>query len=275
MMAGGGTKGRRRLLRVRLAVVVVALVGLLGVDPGRGECPPGAQILERLAALELRRASQTASLAPDPPVALYQKAVKKPGQPVTERHGKEGRGVVIAAVAAEKLWLALNDEDHQVSGGYVPLRHSQVLEGESHGSGRLIFQYFKKAGLGRWWISTVEMNRELWRASEGGLWELHWEDRIRETDYGDVVAAADPGVPPLEASRGAWLLVPMGKQCTVLEYTTWSDPGGFLGLAQSLVARRALRDTLRGIVRMATEHSVEPHDEPFVRPDGSLLRAVN
>ena len=86
----------------------------------------------------------------------------------------------------------------------------------------------------------------------------------------DPIREVDRRIKGIRASHGAWLVAPLADECTLIEYYTWSDPGGALGWAQGLVAKRAFRATLRGIMRMARDHVLEPHDgDGFVRADGS------
>jgi hypothetical protein len=70
-------------------------------------------------------------------------------------------------------------------------------------------------------------------------------------------------------------MIPIDANCTLIEYVTYSDPGGFLSLAQWLGAGRVIRDTLEGVQRLAREHIPDPHaDSPFVRPDGAPIEAA-
>ena len=71
-------------------------------------------------------------------------------------------------------------------------------------------------------------------------------------------------------------MLPIEPDCTLIEYVTYSDPGGFLSLAQALGAGGVIRDTLEGVQRLAREHIPEPHaDARFVRPDGTSIRPPN
>ena len=77
---------------------------------------------------------------------------------------------------------------------------------------------------------------------------------------------------PIRASKGAWLLASLGEDCTLIEHFSWSDPGGFAGFAQPLMAKSALRNTVEGIVRLADEHPFDRHpEEVFLRPDGTRM----
>jgi hypothetical protein len=261
---------------MRLPVVVVLpALALASALAAAEPCPGEAAIRERLARLMPERGARTVQFGVAPPVELYERAAHEIDRSVVRREGKTVQGVRITARPIEILWKALNDEPHHAidDGAYVPVRHSEVVEGTPRGPSRLLFQYFKKAGIGRWWVSRVEMSPELFRASEGALWELRWHDVIDSVDatrppYNSV--SLDTA--PLERSYGAWLLVPLAPSCTLVEYFNHTEPGGFVSLAQALLAKSAVRDTLDGIVRLADEHLSEPHpDAVFVRPDGTPL----
>ncbi len=260
-----------------LAVLITALFGSLGPQVARAECPSSESILARLDELDLAAAARTQEFELQPPISLYEKAAAKPGKVVVQTEGKLGQAVVVANQAIEPLWMAVNDEDHYADGGYLPVLHSEVIGGTPRGQERLLFQFSKRAGVGRWWIDQVVMSRELFVESDGMLWELRWWDLMEsypeESLPGELSGAvADLGLSPIHESRGAWLLIPIDSSCTLIEYETYSDPGGFLSLAQWLVADRVIRDTLKGVQRLAREHIPEPHpDSRFVRPDGTPI----
>ncbi|MGB6365577.1 MAG: hypothetical protein WBG93_02005, partial [Thermoanaerobaculia bacterium] len=113
------------------------------------ECPPTEEILEYLAGMDLRLASRTARFSVEPPAQLYAKAAANQGKAATERNGLQAAGVMVAALPVETLWMAINDEDHHADGDYLPIRYSQVIGGTSRGQSRLLFQYFRKLGVGR------------------------------------------------------------------------------------------------------------------------------
>lgn len=260
---------------MRLAVLVaLSLAPCAALAAGEG-CPAEGAMRERLAQLAPERGARTAQFDVAPPTELYERALREIDRSFVKRDGKTVQGVRITERPIELVWKALNDEPHHAldDGAYVPVRHSEVVEGVARGPSRLLFQYFKKAGIGRWWVSRVEMSPDLYRASNGALWELRWHDVIDSVDPGrppyDAVSA---DMPALERSYGAWLLVTLGPSCTLVEYFNHTEPGGFVSLAQALLAKSAVRDTLDGIVRLADEHLPEPHPGAvFVRPDGTPL----
>jgi hypothetical protein len=213
-------------------------------------------------------------MALEPPTWLYRQALAAPGVVALERNGKLGQAVVVALLGIETVWKALNDDDHHDEGGYFPLRESQVIAGQPADGGRSTFQYFKRAGLGRWWVNRLEMNAELYAASGGRLWELSWQDVLAEYPGEEPPVEIDDSVPKIGHGHGAWLLAPLGEGCTLVEYATRGEPGGLIGAVQWLAATRTLRQTVEGMLDLAREHITEPHAAPtFVRPDGSRIDA--
>lgn len=237
------------------------------------ECPPAEEILDYLAELDLRLASRTARFSLEPPEQLYAKAAAEQGKAATERKGTQAAGVLVVDVPIETLWMAINDEDHHADGDYLPIRYSQVIGGANRGQSRLLFQYFRKLGVGRWWVDRMDMDGELFERSDAKLWELRWQDDMDSYQGSPPPEVSiDPKVPPIQETRGAWLLVPINDGCTLIEYSLWSDPGGLLSKAQLLMARSVVRDTLEGMTRFGVEHIDQSHDpSEFVLPDGTSL----
>ena len=263
-------RGARRAATGPLAGVI-----LLACLPAHsGDCPSKEQILARVAEVRPERGTRTVRFGAVPPAELYEKAAGAIGRTVVERDGKTLQAVLVTPRSIETMWKALNDEPHHaLDGKYVPVRHSEVLSGTPRGQSRVLFQYFKKAGVGRWWVSRVEMNPDLFRDSQGAIWELHWKDILDTVDPSKPpLDEVSRDMPPLEDSYGAWLLVPLGGSCTLLEYYNHTEPGGFVSLASALLAKSSVRETLDGLVRLADEHLPEPHPGAvFVRPDGTPL----
>ncbi|MGB5294634.1 MAG: hypothetical protein WBP34_06765 [Thermoanaerobaculia bacterium] len=253
----------------------------IGVTVAHGACPPPEAILERLDKLDLTAAARTQEFQLEPQISLYEKAAAKPGKVAVQKEGKLGHAVLVVDLPIEALWMAANDEDHYAEDGYIPVLHSEVVGGTSRGQDRILFQYIKRAGIGRWWIDQVVMSEELFAESNGMLWELRWWDLMEthtEQSLPEELSQrlAELGLSPIRESRGAWLMIPIEDDCSLIEYVTYSDPGGFLSLAQSLGASGVIRDTLEGVQRLAREHIPEPHlDSRFVRPDGTSLKAPN
>jgi len=242
--------------------------------PSAGACPSAEEIIERIGMLDLKRGTRTTDFETPPPTDLYRKASERPDEPYIQRDGDKGMGVILAQLPVEVLWKAINDEDHHdLEGDYFPVRHSEVISGTPRGASRLLFQYYKQAGIGRWWVTRVEMNRDLYQGSSGALWEIHWQDAMAAVDPDDPpMNLVSRKISPIKRSRGSWLLVPLTEDCTLVEFFIWSDPGGVIGIMQPLMAKKAVRETLRGVVRLAEEHLSQPHPgSSFVRADGTPL----
>ncbi len=268
-MCDGHVQGRAKIRY--LAAVSLALV--LGSAPVGAGCPSPEATLERLRELDLLGAYRTRELRLTPPWKLFEKAAAKPGEVAVDRSGRLGQAVVVAAVAIEDLWMGINDEDHYAEGGYVPVEVSRVIEGTPRGRERVLFQYFKRGGFGRWWIDAVEMNADLYESSGGVLWELLWWDLMDErAEGGPPEEFSDLGLAPIRESRGAWLMIPLGVECTLVEYVTRSNPGGFLSMAQWFASGHVMRENLQGVQNLAREHIPQPHPGViFIRPDGSVI----
>lgn len=227
-----------------------------------------------LSEMRLERGARTARYEMPPPTQLYEKATKKVGHAFTSRKGDKGGGVIVAELPAVAIWKALNDEDHHADeGSPIPVKHSEVIEGTPRGESRVIFQWTSQMGIGRWWVSRVWMNRELYEGSEGRLWELLWDDQTSDADpEAAPMNTISSDLAPVKRSQGAWLLVPLAQACTLVEYFNWSDPGGVVGFAQPLLYTKGIRKTVAGIVTLAENYKTGTRPGPsFVLPDGSPL----
>ena len=233
------------------------------------ECPTEEAMRARLSKVELTRAARTARFKQPVPSKLHDKALKRIGKPFSVRNGQRVTGVIVAPVAADRIWRAINDEEHHAE-GYLPVNFSAVVDGRPRGKNRVLFQYYRRAGLGRWWASRVIINDKVHEATKGKIWELYWHDCMDEVDRERPPISDVKGkIRPIEASEGSWMLVPLAESCTLVEEYSRSDPGGALGVIQALVASGAIRDTLKGMVAMAQEHHCEPPPSvSFLGPDG-------
>ena len=263
------------IVSLRGVPLAVALAALLPVSPAvaaSGQCR-GPTTPQMGAALPLEQAYRTRTMGLEAPSDLFRSALRQPGKVFVRRDGKRGQAVLAAPVPVEDFWRAINDDaHHDDESGYIPLRLSRVIEGPPASSGRRTFQYFKKAGLGRWWVNELTMSPDLFRASDGLMWELTWTDVMVDYPGESPPIDIDDDVRPLHSGLGAWVLYPLGEDCVLVEYATEGDPGGLLGAFQFVVATRAVRKTLTGMLEMAQSHMVEDHGAVrFVRPDGESI----
>jgi len=264
-----------RLGSLFVATCLFAALLVAPVSAGEAGCPSPEAMRAQLTRMDLERGSRTTRFEMPPPTALYEKACKQIGKPFTLRKGDKGEGVIVAEVPVAAVWKALNDENrHGEEGGPIPVEYSEVIEGTPRGESRLIFQWAKKFGFGRWWVSHVWMNGELYEGSKGRLWELLWENKSDEADpEAPPMNSISSDLDPVKHSQGAWLLVSLAESCTLVEYFNWSDPGGgMVGFTQPMVFSKGLRQTVAGMVELAEEYRLNAHTGPaFKLPDGTPL----
>lgn len=251
----------------------MALWVLLVSSVTRADCPSAEIVVAQLEQLDLDSTHRGRVLELAPPWSLYRDAAAATGKVATERRGELGQAVAIYELPLEALWMAVNDEDHYAAGDYLPVEHSEVIGGTPRGESRVLFQYFRRSGVGRWWVDRVAMNRELFESSSGRLWELEWWDLMQEYGpQGPPAPHTNLDLVPIEGSTGAWLMISLSDRCTLVEYVTVSNPGGWLSIANWFGAKRVMRENLEGLRRLAVEHIPQPHPQArFVRPDGTLI----
>jgi hypothetical protein len=249
------------------------ILGGLLVGPLAAECPSEETMRAQLAKVDLTRAARTARFQQPVPGKLHDKALSHIGKAFSERDGQRVSGVILAPLAAEDIWRSINDEEHHAE-GYLPVNFSAVVEGRPRGKDRVLFQYYRRAGIGRWWASRVVINARVHEASKGKIWEVHWQDWMDEVDRKQPpISEIDGKIKPIVSSEGSWMLVPLGESCTLVEQYSRSDPGGALGVLQALMAAGAIRDTMLGITEMAQEHHCEPSAEAsFLGPDAKPIK---
>lgn len=242
---------------------ILALTAL----PAAAACPPAHTSLGEI---DFEATARVSRFDATPPPELWEKAVEEPGEIMVSREGKAGHALALVELPVERLWKAINDEDHQA--GFL-VDESRVVAGTPRGRSRLLLQAMSRLGVGRFWVDRVEMSRELYEASGGRLWELTWKDDFQAVDLeSSPIREVAAEHRPVEWTRGAWLFVPLGPECTWIDYYVESDPGGMLSSFQALGAKKALREAVEGLLRMAREHVPQPHPNArFVRPDGEVL----
>jgi hypothetical protein len=262
---------------MRRTIRLASLFGfslLLSAVQLSADCPSATETQAFLASQPLDQASRSARFDSPVPEDLYKRAIAKPNKPIPLRTASRIQVVLLSELPIEALWQAINDDHHHAEVGYLPVRASEVVAGRPGHGGREVFQYFVKAGFGRWWVVQLEANEPLFRSSGEVLWELRWQDTMESYQDSGPPVRVGASVRPIKKSRGAWLLVRLGDECTLIEYFGEADPGGFAAAVQWLGLTRTSVTTMNGIVSIATEHLAEPHPRGwFVRPDGSSMDA--
>lgn len=255
-----------------MKAAILVVLGILVTRAAVAECPSAEVMRARLAQVDLTRAARTARFKQPVPTQLHARALAAVGKALAVRKGESVTGVLITAVPAVKIWRAINDEEHHAE-GFLPVNYSEVVEGTPRGMDRVLFQYYARLGIGRWWASHVFINSAVNEATQGKIWELYWSDWMDQVDRSrPSIAQIAADIRPIVRSEGAWMLVPLGDECTLVEEYSTTDPGGALGPIQALVAAGAIRDTLEGIVAMAQQHHCNPpRGAGFRGPDGKPL----
>jgi hypothetical protein len=164
---------------------------------------------------------------------------------------KKGYGLLLTDLPIERLWWAVNDDRGKVK--WTKLAYAEVYDGRYCASERRVFQYLPVPLVtDRWWVLDIHENLAMVAASGG---------RVREM----VFKSVDDAALPTESMRawsqrgmrvafieGAWYLHALGENSTLIEYYTWSDPGGSVpaGLASSF-STSSIANAIESMVRLA------------------------
>jgi hypothetical protein len=251
---------------------LLMIVQLLSAGRLLAECPAADEVKAFLRSQPLEQASRSILFGGEVPFDLYEEAIEQPNMPIPRREGSRIQGAMLSELPTETLWKALNDDHHHDDDGFVAVRSSEVIAGQPGHSDRELFQYYMKAGFGRWWVVRLTMNEGLFAASGKDLWELRWEDLM--DSYRDKAPPVRIGasVRGIEGSFGSWLLMRVAERCTLVEYFAEGDPGGFAASIQWMGMTKTMRSTMLGMVSIVNEHLGKPHPRGlFVRPDGGSL----
>lgn len=212
-------------------------------------------VLERVAETQEHRVHRLDRGAPKHSEAVYRKAASgKVTTGLIEVSGhkaKKAWGVAVVDVPIAKFWAAINDDKGKV--GVTKLAYTEVFSGGLCGSPRRVFQYLPVPLLtDRWWVAVMRKNSTLQSKSAGSLRELTW---ATDGNFDLPTAAAkewgDKGM-HVESTKGAWLLIELDAGHTLVEYYTWSDPGGSVpaGMASNLAAN-GIEDTMKNMSTLA------------------------
>lgn len=203
-----------------------------------------------------------ATEAPHVPDGAYDRA--RDGKVVTGLDDVPGSrlrkawGVAVVPVSIDAMWAAINDNASKTR--LTKIRHVELLEGTPCTDDRLVFQYLDVRWLtDRWWVVRQRWNTSLWQRSEGRVRELFWRSEEVALPAG-ANRWAQGGI-PLPFTEGAWMLVDLGEGRTLVEYFSWSDPGGAIpARLASRFAAGGIEDTLEAMVTLAREGSTCPHE---------------
>jgi len=227
---------------------------------------------EVAAHLQSWRAYRGIDTVPEIPAKAYQAAldgeVAKGIEVVEDIKAAKGYGIAVFDIPIAQMWKAVTDEDHHA--GKLPIQVSKTIRGTPRTHDHVLFQWMDIPILDdRWWMVQINYTSSLYSDSGGQLWELTWQDRNKD-------AALRARLPPdrMEDSmpvawtKGAWLLMQLDDGRTLVEYHTWSDPGGSVPVAMATrFAANEVVNTLKGMAKFARTH-IPTCPGQFHRPDG-------
>lgn len=233
-----------------------------------------AGVVAHLDSTAAYRASRTSGPPAVPRSAYLAAEAGTPQSGTAEAPGHAARkawGVAVLEQPLAAVWKAVNDE--LAFPALTRVSHSILIQGRAGHARRLVFHYLPLSVVeDRWWVTRVDHNAALYRASAGRLWELTWSDDFDAVDLSSTPAAElSAGGRPVEFTRGAWLVSAVDESRTLLEYHSHADPGGALpAAAVSRFAAGGILDTLACVQTLAARHA-KTRTAGFVRPDGQPL----
>ena len=193
---------------------------------------------------------------------MYEKAAK--GGVVTGLVSVEGYkakkayGVGVVNTSIGKFYAAIGDDVSKPK--YNRLSYAEVLKGGRCGERREVFMYLPLSFLtDRYWVVESRMNTGLMTASGGKVREMTWstiEPNIPEGRTARDYAARGMKI---EFARGGWWITELDPNHTLVEYWTWTDPGGYVpaGIASSFAAG-GIKDTFSATEKLANDGSLCP-----------------
>ncbi|MCB9676157.1 MAG: hypothetical protein H6737_13635 [Alphaproteobacteria bacterium] len=205
----------------------------------------------------LRAKSLMAEHMPTIPDEAYRSAAE--GTPETGIVGVEGYkakkawGVAVVDQPIAKFYAAVNDDASKPL--YGKLSFTEVLSGGLCGEDRHVFMYLPITMLtDRYWVSHTRQNMGLFQASGGEVREMTWDTVEPDIPVGKRSRDYLEKGMPIEFAKGGWFMTRLDDGHTLVEYWTWTDPGGYVpaGLASSMAAG-GIKDTIDSMARLAKE----------------------
>ena len=178
-------------------------------------------------------------------------------------------GLMVLDHPVETVWTVVNSETRMA--GELPVSEAHVLSGQSGAAPRQVFEFLPLPLLAdRWWVVDVTHNAALYDATDGRVWEQVWTDATHTTAQAMLPPSSADGI-PVAWTQGAWLLVSLPNDRTLLEYYVWTDPGGSIPAGPATrFAAGAVRDTLRAVDTLCGEAAGWP-EGTVLRPNGTAL----
>ena len=228
------------------------------ISTARSEPDIGPAILsERRAEVAALRALRITDYAPPIPREAWQQAAGGKivtGIAVVEGHkARAGWGVAVLPVEIGMLWSGISDVgSHRSLPG---LSHVEVVSGEPCADFRRVMMVMPLPIVSdRWWVVESRSNIALAAQTDGHVRELIWTgvtDPLSESISAEGRAHIEDAV-AVTFNHGAWLLIGLDREHTMVEYFSWSDPGGELPAGPtSAFTASAIADTITAMGRYA------------------------
>jgi len=214
------------------------------------------EVVQRVAETRgLRSKSMMAAEMPTIPEDAYRKAAEGKTETglvsVDGYKAKKAWGVGVVSRSIASFYAAVNDDASKPR--YGRLSFTEVLSGGLCGEDRVVFMYLPVTMLtDRYWVSDVRQNMALMDASSGAVREMTWATRDPVVPAGKRARDFMQKGMPIAFAKGAWYLTELDADHTLVEYWTWTDPGGYVpaGLASSFAAG-GIKDTIESMARLA------------------------
>lgn len=191
---------------------------------------PLPELQARLAEVEPLRAARLGTNAPAIPDSAWPEVANGGvATGLVDADGTKARkiwGVGVVDVPIAAFFSAINDDQNKVD--YTKLDVLRILDGELCGSPRTVFQHLPVPLLSdRWWVIEQRIHTELQAETKGRVREMVWRPAPSgvpdlPTDLRDLTA----GEQHVTFTHGGWFLVDLGEERTLVEFWSWSDPGG-------------------------------------------------
>jgi hypothetical protein len=245
---------------------------LILLGAGLAHAVTGADVAAQLQSIRSQRGIDT---APTVAASLYQRAldgeIVKGIEVVENIKAAKGYGVAVFDIPIDQLWKAIADEDHHANKTAVTM--SETITGTPRAHDHTIFQYLPVPMVSdRWWLVNIRYTGSLYTQTGGQIWEITWRDKNKDPALLNQLNLDQfEDAMPVAWTKGAWLLLKLDDGRTLIEYHTWSDPGGSVpvGLATRFAAGEVAAN-LKHMAHFARTH-IPTCDGSFHRPDGTGL----
>lgn len=168
---------------------------------------------------------------PEYPLSGYQKAatgkVATGVLPVQDHKSQVIWGIVVFDINIDTLYAAVNEELKHIDA--TPVDYTVLIKGKACQDKRQVLMHLPVPLLSdRWWVTTHSINPNIRAQSQGSVLEVSWEG-IEDVDSlvldQETKNIIDNSV-YVSFNKGGWTFIKLDETHTLIEYFSWSDPGG-------------------------------------------------